>query len=262
MPEGHRLVAVVTGGSGGIGQAIAQELGARGYAVAVVGSTAAKVQAAVSALRAVAAAGSAVLGLTLDVTSEADMDEMSAAVLERFDRIDLLVASAGIGRKPGSARLLPYALQDLPLDEWRAVLDVNLTGVFLANRAVLGVMEAQGGGRILNVGSSTTPYGLKGTPYAAAYCASKYALVGLTEALAAEVAPLGIPVQLVFPGPVGTPLVERTALDRPFGGSVSASDFAVAVADLLGLPADGILVHPHLLPVATRRGRLGSAPPW
>lgn len=232
---------------------MAAELASRGYCVGVVGTSKSKVLASVERIRQGAEDPDAVLGLVLDVTSEANMVEMSHRLVEAFGGIDILVASAGLGRSPGSTRVLPYPLQSLPLDEWRTVIDVNLTGVFLANRAVLPVMHRQGAGRILNVGSSTTPHGLRGTPYAAGYCASKFALVGYTEVLAAEEADSGIIVQLVFPGPVGTPLVEQTALDKPFGGHVSAEDFAVALADLAELPADGVVVHPHLLPAGCVR---------
>jgi len=249
MPEQRLPVAIVTGGSSGIGRAIAEAFGARGYSVVIVGTNETRVEDAADAVRArTAGYESYVFGLVLDVTREADMARMAETVAKRLGGIDVLVASAGIGRKPGSKRILPYPVQDLPLDEWQAVLDVNLTGIFLANRSVLHVMARQGKGRILNIGSSTTPHGLKGTPFGAAYCASKSALVGLTESLAAEVAPDGVRVQLVFPGPVGTPLVERTALDRPFGGSVSASNFAIAVIDLLEHDADSVIIHPHLLP--------------
>jgi 3-oxoacyl-[acyl-carrier protein] reductase len=125
---------------------------------------------------------------------------------------------------------------------------VNLRGVFLANRAVLPAMRAQGTGHIVNVCSSTTPRGLRGTPFGPAYCASKFGVVGLTEALAAEVGTQGIRVQAIFPGPVTTPLVDQTLLARPFGGAISAEAFADAVVALLETPRDAMLRHPHVLP--------------
>ena len=109
-------------------------------------------------------------------------------------------------------------------------------------------MQKQGRGNIVNIGSSTTPEGLRGTAYGPAYCASKFGVVGLTETLAAENERLGIRAQVVFPGPVETPLVHQTVLAKPFGGAVSAENFAAAVVDLIEQPTDSVVIHPHLLP--------------
>lgn len=245
-------VALVTGGSRGIGRALALALAADGYRVAVVGRSETRVQATVQELQRRAAPEA--LGLCLDVRSEADMAQMAATVRARFGRIDVLITSAGLGRKTGSTRMLPYPTPELPLDEWAEVIDINLTGVFLANRAVLPTMVAQGAGHIINIGSSTTPHGLRGTPYAPAYCASKFAVVGFTEALAAEVAPLGVRAQVVLPGPVATPLVEHTLLAKPFGGRVEPENFAAAVVHFIHQPPDEIVLHPHVLPFKPRPG--------
>lgn len=247
--------AIVTGGSSGIGRAIALALAEAGYRVAVVGTSAARVAATVDLLGG-AAGTQRHLGLVLDVCSEPDMEAMGRRTLERFGRIDLLVASAGIGRLAGSSRVMPHATADLPLAEWQGVIGVNLTGVFLSNRAVIPAMRAQGGGHILNVGSSTTPRGLRGTPYAPAYCASKFGLIGLTETLAEEESRHGIRVQVVLPGPVDTPLVDQTQLARPFGGPMSAESFSAAILSLVRMPLDTVVIHPHVLPF---RGGLADA---
>jgi len=250
---------IVTGGSSGIGKAIAVAFAAQGCRVAIVGRSQGRVEETLHLLRANSQSLDH-LGLTLDVAQETDMQRMAARTVETFGRIDVLVASAGLGKKAGSARVMPYPTQALPLDEWREVINVNLTGVFLSNRAVLPAMQRQGRGHILNIGSSTTPRGLRGTPYAPAYCASKFGLVGLTEALAAEAALSGIRVQLVFPGPVETPLVEKTLLSQPFGGSVEADNFARAVVYFAAHPADGVVLHPHILPFKPRQPARGSVP--
>lgn len=239
-------VAIVTGGSSGIGLAIAQALAGQGYAIALLGQTPARVDAAVQALPR-PPAGWQHRGLVLDVAQEADMTRMAELVLEHYGRIDVLVASAGIGKKPGSTRVLPYATAELPLDEWRAVLGVNLDGVFLSNRAVLPAMRRQGGGHIVNICSSTTPKGLRGTAFAPAYCASKFGVWGITEALAEEVAGQGIRVHAVFPGAVETTLVDQTTLAKPFGGAVSAANFAATVVELIRQPLDSVAVHPHIM---------------
>jgi 3-oxoacyl-[acyl-carrier protein] reductase len=109
-------------------------------------------------------------------------------------------------------------------------------------------MISQRSGHIINICSSTTPHGLHGTPYAQAYSASKFGVVGLTESLAEEMSSSGIRVQAVFPGAVETPLVDNTMLARPFGGAITAENFASTVMQLVTQPADSTVVHPHVIP--------------
>ena len=247
-------VVVVTGGSSGIGRAIALALARRGYAVGIVGTTQSRVTDTVAALQAHSGSNDPThLGMVLSVTAEADMAEMARRTVATLGPIDVLITSAGIGRKSDSQRRFPHPAHALPLSEWQEVLDVNLTGAFLASRAVLPAMLGRGQGHIINIGSSTTPRGLRGTAFAPAYCASKFALVGLTESLAEEVGPAGVKAQVIFPGPVDTPLVSDLQLARPFGGSVSAENFADATVDLLELDANTHVIHPHILPFKSRR---------
>jgi NAD(P)-dependent dehydrogenase (short-subunit alcohol dehydrogenase family) len=244
-------VAVITGGSSGIGQAVGLRLAQEGFHVVLVGTQLAKVSAATAQLPALPGDQPQPhhLGLALDVTQEADMAEMAARTLEVFGRIDVLVASAGVARKPGSDRVMPYPIASLPLDEWTAILDINLTGLFLSNRAVLPAMIQQGAGHILNVGSCTTLYGLRGEPYAPAYCASKFAALGFTESLAAEVSAQGIRAQVLLPGLVTTALTAQTGLAHRFQGrAMTAATAAAMVLYLITQPTDSVVVHPHLLP--------------
>ena len=243
-------VAIVTGGSSGIGRGIALALARDGYCVTIVGRDQARVETTHAELCQVGSGepGKNHCGYTLNVASESDMQQMVDSTMQRFGRIDLLVASAGIGRKAGSNRVMPYSTATLPVDEWDEIIGVNLTGTFLANRAVLPPMLAQRGGHIINICSSTTRYGLRGTPFAVAYCASKFGVVGLTESLAEEVGAHGIRVQAIFPGPVETPLVNKTALAQPFGGIVSAEGFAASVMFLVKQGRDATIEHPHILP--------------
>lgn len=243
-------VAIVTGGSSGIGKAVSIALAKSGYHVAIVGRTKHYVEATLDHLNSLRShsQSSSHLGLALDVNNEAHMQEMVERTLDKFDRIDLLVASAGIGKKAGSERVIPYSTATLPPDEWDAVIGVNLTGTFLSNRAVLATMISQRSGHIINICSSTTPHGLHGTPYAPAYSASKFGVVGLTESLAEEVTSYGIRVQAVFPGAVETPLVDNTMLARPFGGTIKATNFASTIMHLVTQPDDATTIHPHIIP--------------
>jgi NAD(P)-dependent dehydrogenase (short-subunit alcohol dehydrogenase family) len=242
-------VAIVTGGSSGIGLAVADELAQRDYALTLVGRSRDRVERAVEGLP---GGSTRHLGLALNVTIEDDTRAMVARTLERHGHVDLLVASAGLGKRPDTERVFPHPTHELPLDEWDEVINVNLTGIFLCNRAVLEPMRRRGSGQIVNVCSSTTPRGLRGTPFGPAYCASKFGVVGLSEALAAEVAADGVRVQAVFPGPVETPLVRETILARPFGGAVRADNFARSLVSLIEQPTDAMVVHPHLLPFISR----------
>ncbi len=243
-------VAIVTGGSSGIGQAICVELARAGFLVAGLGRSESRMGATLRMMsEASGRAAEEFLALALDVRDEADMQAMARRTVERYGRIDLLVASAGLGKRDDTERVIPHPSAELPLSEWDEVIKVNLQGAFLSNRAVLSTMIEQGVGQIINVGSSTTPAGLRGTPFGPAYCASKFALVGLTESLAAEVERAGIRAHVVFPGPVETPLVDQTILARPFGGPIKAEHFAEAVLFMVEQPPDAVLIHPHVLPV-------------
>jgi NAD(P)-dependent dehydrogenase (short-subunit alcohol dehydrogenase family) len=180
-------VIVVTGGAQGIGRAIADGLADEGAKVVI-----ADLGGAEEAAAELTAAGGDALGLRVDVSSEADCRAMAQAVLDRFGRIDGLVNNAGI-----YSSLVPTPLEEIDVDEWRKVFDVNVLGMFLATRAVLPQMRAQGGGRIVNI-SSGTPF--KGVPFLLHYVSSKGAVVAMTKAIAKEVGDTGILVNTVAPG--------------------------------------------------------------
>lgn len=192
MSDGNRC-AVVTGAAGGIGWAICEDLAANGWSVA-----AADVDARSVADR--AGSGSAYLCLELDVTDTESVEAGVTACVERFGRIDLLVNNAGIGRL--------HAIEDLDVDGWRAVLDVNLDGAYRCLRVAGRHMVEAGAGAVVNIASI---YATLGGRRRAAYIASKAGLVGLTRAAAVEWAVHGIRVNAVGPGYVWTPPLERYA---------------------------------------------------
>jgi NAD(P)-dependent dehydrogenase (short-subunit alcohol dehydrogenase family) len=187
------------------------------------------------------------LGLALDVRGERDMEQMAQLTLHRFSRIDILVACAGIGKGTSSSRLIPYSVAQMPLEEWAEILDTNLKGVFLSNRAVLPAMIAQRRGDIVNIVSSRG--GTAGQPYAAAYCASKFGVVGLSDTLAAEVGSHGIRVQLLFPDAMDTPLLKGSPL---VSLCLSLESVADLIVYMVTLPDDCVLQRPIIAPVGVR----------
>ncbi len=252
-------VAIVTGGSGGIGRATCVALAREGARVVLVGRDPTRLQHALAEIGR-QAPGAPPLGLSLDVGREADMDTMARQTVERFGRIDILVACAGIARSPGSPTALPRSLAQLTSREWDDVVTTNLTGTFLSNRAVLPAMTRQRSGTIVNVASS--PAGVAGQPFAAAYCASKFAVVGLSEALAEEVAEDGIRVEVLFPDLVDTPLVRDTTLAARLGPSLPAERVAEVVVYLVTLPEDTVLTGSRRLGYPVVRRLPGEPAQW
>jgi NAD(P)-dependent dehydrogenase (short-subunit alcohol dehydrogenase family) len=176
-------VAVVTGGAQGIGYAIAQGLSAEGARVAIADLARAE-EAAASLPDAV--------GLTVDVASEADVAQMTEDTIARLGRLDLLVNNAGLY---ASLPMRPF--EEIPVEEWRRVMDVNVLSMFLCCRAVVPIMRAQGGGKIVNI-SSGTPF--RGVPFLLHYVTSKGAIVAFTRSLAKELGKHGVLVNCVAPG--------------------------------------------------------------
>jgi NAD(P)-dependent dehydrogenase (short-subunit alcohol dehydrogenase family) len=176
-------VAIVTGGSQGIGRAIADRLAADGARIVV-----ADLKGADEA----AARYDDGVGLTVDVAAEADVERMTAETAERCGGVDILVNNAGL-----YASLAMRPFDQIPVDEWRQVMDVNVLSMFLTCRAVVPRMRERGGGRIVNI-SSGTPF--RGVPFLLHYVTSKGAIVALTRALAKELGPDHVLVNCVAPG--------------------------------------------------------------
>ena len=193
-------VAIVTGGNGGIGFGIAHGLATAGANIVVAARNEERNAQAVAALR---DTGVEALAIRTDVQDEVSVRTMVQASVDAFKRVDILVNNAGIN--------IRKAPQDYTLAEWRQVLDINLTGVFLCAREVYPHMVAAGGGKIINIGSMTSIFGSNVAP---AYSASKGGVVQLTKSLAIFWAKDRIQVNAILPGWIHTDLTAGASPER------------------------------------------------
>ncbi|MGJ4996472.1 SDR family NAD(P)-dependent oxidoreductase [Bradyrhizobium sp. HKCCYLS3077] len=226
-------VAIVTGGNGGIGLGMARGLADVGADIAVVGRNEEKSQAAVTDL---AARGVRAIAVKTDVSNKDDVAAMVARVTAELGRIDILINNAGMSiRKP------PHLLE---LEEWQEVIDTNLTSAFLCSKAAYPALKANGGGKIINIGSMLSIFGAS---FAPAYAASKGGIVQYTRACACAWAPDNIQVNAILPGWIDTDLTRaaRKQIDglhdrvlgrTPAGRWGDIDDFA-GIATFLSSPA-------------------------
>lgn len=194
-------VALVTGASRGLGLACARRLAADGVAVALVGRDGDTLSAAAFEL---ANAGSLAIPVVADVRSREECAAAVASTVDSFGRLDVLVNSAGVfPRRP---------LLDMNADDWHHVLDINVLGTYFMMIEAIPHMRLVGGGRIVNVSSID---GVKAHPPNAHYAASKAAVISITRSIALEVAPEGIVVNAVAPGPLATDTAKATDWYEP-----------------------------------------------
>jgi NAD(P)-dependent dehydrogenase (short-subunit alcohol dehydrogenase family) len=192
-------VALVTGAGSGIGRETALRLGLEGAQVACIDAAA---EAAAQTARTISSSGGEAIALTADITDQAACARIVEQTLARFGRLTTLVNSAGVR---------PVRREQAPeLSEWQRVVNVNLTGTYLASRAALPALSASGAGSITNLASI---FGLVGGATASSYAASKGAIVNLTRQMALEWAPR-VRVNCVCPGVIETPMTAELRLDE------------------------------------------------
>jgi len=197
---GH--VAIVTGSTSGIGQALAHALAAEGVSIVLNGfGDAAQIEADRAALEAKAKVK--VLYHGADMTKPDEIAAMVAFAKSELGRLDILVNNAGVQ--------FVSPIEDFPIAKWDQIIAINLTSAFHAIRAAVPIMKAQGRGRIINIASA---HGLVASPFKSAYVAAKHGIVGLTKTVALEVAEAGVTANAICPGYVKTPLVEAQIADQ------------------------------------------------
>ncbi len=222
-------VAIVTGASRGIGRSTALALASEGANVVV--NYASSSSAADAVVKEIEAMGSAAIAVAADVSKADQVDALVNAAIEQWGRIDVLVNNAGITRDTLLLRMKP--------EDWQAVIDLNLTGVFLCTKAVSKIMLKQRSGRIVNI---TSVAGQMGNPGQANYSAAKAGVIGFTKTVAKELAPRGITVNAVAPGFITTDMTQDVKSDEilkfiPLGRYGQPDEVAGLIRFLASAPA-------------------------
>lgn len=228
-------VVAITGASAGIGRATAVRLARDGAALAICARREDRLNDAAAEIT---AAGGAVLAMVADVTSDADMHAFVAQTITRFGRVDVMICNAGFG--------VAGAIDDVPPDQMRKLIEVNFMGTYYATRAVLPVFRRQQRGHVIFISSIV---GKRGVPYMGAYAATKFAQVGLAECLRAELAGSDIHATVVYPVSTESEFFDvmsretGTTVTRSFGPRQEAELVADAIARAIAHPVAEVFPH-------------------
>ena len=234
MPQLEGKTAVVTGGSKGIGKAIARAFLDAGAEVLIAARNETDLQAAAAEL----AAAGRVESIRADVSREADVKGLFARAADLFGRVDILVNNAGFGSL--------VSLRDMDIEVWEAVIATNLTGTFLCTREALRMMVPRRSGRIINIGSISSQ---RVRPNSAPYSASKFGLVGLTHSTALEGREYGISCGILHPGNVRVERRMRGERSRDEEPMMEPHELAQAALAMACLPAHVNMLETTVLPV-------------
>ncbi|MFL6622068.1 MAG: SDR family oxidoreductase [Sulfurifustis sp.] len=229
-------VAIVTGASAGIGRGIATTFAREGAKVVLAARNREELDVLA---REIQAAGGAALAVPTDVTVEEQVLNLFQQTMSAYSRVDILVNNAGVA--------VGRPTDELTLEQWRRVIDCNVTGAFLCSREAFKIMKRQRGGRILNIGSVSAKVPRQ---HSAAYTTSKFALEGLTRSLAVDGREHGVTASVLQPGNVLTPLWRGREEVVRKEGAMSAEDLARIALCMVTLPADLNLYEAIVLPIS------------
>lgn len=235
MPSLEGKCALVTGGGRGLGAAICRELARGGAAVAVADRDPAGAKAVAESIR---AAGGRAAPLELDVTSETQAAGAMRSLVDLYGRCDILVNNAAID--------FTVPIDELTLEQWDAVIRVNLRGPFVMSQLAAQAMKAHGGGQIVNIASTAAK---RAWANASAYHASKWGLLGLSHALHAELRPYRIKVSAVVAGGMRTPFLLDRFPDIDPGVLQDPANVAATIRFLLTLPDETVIPEVMVIPM-------------
>jgi NAD(P)-dependent dehydrogenase (short-subunit alcohol dehydrogenase family) len=236
MPQLQDKVAIVTGASSGIGQAIAKAYAAEGARVVLAARSADKVEALAAELRGL---GQRALAVATDISAEDQVVKLFARTAEEFGRLDILVNNAGTNAVAPT--------DELSLADWNRVIGTNLTGAFLCTRQALKVMKPQRSGRIINIGSISARVPRVNQ---AAYATSKFALEGLTRSTALDAREFGIAISILHPGNTETAIWAGREHVARTEGIMDAGELARIAVLMAALPPGMNMLEAVALPVA------------
>lgn len=229
----HGKIALITGGNRGIGLAVAQALAANGCDLIITGRDQTSLQ---KAGRELAATGIRVLAKHCHVRKPASIQALMSEVKKQFRRLDILINNAGVAQRNCN-------VEDLPLPDWKEVIETNLTGTYLVTRAALPLMQA-GATIVNNLSIAAT----RVFPGSSAYNASKHGALGFTDTLREELRPKGIRVIALMPGATDTAIWKTLWPDAPREKMMKPETVAAALVSMLVLPANSTVEELKLLP--------------